>query len=133
MSNLKDILEGKRPDFTYYSSKGGTSTSTEFGQKTIPYGDDRPGGGDSKQPYIENTTNKLTFSVEELTSGLVDISKAGNATVDVARMTKWFTTPLSNGIIFNTKQIQQNKLQSQNYLYSIGADSGDDNKLTFRS
>ena len=42
MSNLEKILEGSKPDFTYYTSKGGSSTPTDFGQKSIPYGMDRP-------------------------------------------------------------------------------------------
>ncbi len=122
MSKILNILEGEEKNFTYYSSKGHASTPLEFGQKSIPYGMDEQGGGSSKQPYIETTTNKLSFSIEELTNGLVDISKPANATVDVARMTKWFTQPATNGILFNAKQVHQASLQEKNYQYSIGAD-----------
>ena len=53
MSNLEKILEGSKPDFTYYTSKGGSSTPTDFGQKSIPYGMDRPAMGNSGQPYMK--------------------------------------------------------------------------------
>ena len=130
MSKILNILEGEEKNFTYYSSKGHASTPLEFGQKSIPYGMDEQGGGSSKQPYIETTTNKLSFSIEELTNGLVDISKPANATVDVARMTKWFTQPATNGILFNAKQVHQASLQEKNYQYSIGADKATNPKKT---
>jgi hypothetical protein len=122
MSKILNILEGEDKDFRYYSAKGHASTPLEFGQKSIPYGMDEQGGGSSKQPYIESSQPKLSFSIEQLTNSLVDISKAESAVVDVARMTKWFTTPLSNGILFNAKQVHQASLQEKNYQYSIGAD-----------
>ena len=131
MSKILNILEGEDKDFRYYSAKGHASTPLEFGQKSIPYGMDEPGGGWSKQPYIERTQGRLSFSIEELTNSLVDISKAESAVVDVARMTKWFTTPLSNGILFNAKQVHQASLQEKNYQYSIGADLGSNPKKTF--
>lgn len=131
MSKILNILEGEDKDFRYYSAKGHTSTPLEFGQKSIPYGMDEQGGGSSKQPYIERTQPRLSYSIEQLTNSLVDISKAENAVVDVARMTKWFTTPLSNGILFNAKQVHQASLQEKNYQYSIGADLNTNPKKTF--
>ena len=131
MSKILNILEGEDKDFRYYSAKGHASTPLKFGQKDIPYGMDEQGGGSSKQPYIERTQPKLSFSIEQLTNSLVDISKAESAVVDVARMTKWFTTPLSNGILFNAKQVHQASLQEKNYQYSIGADKATNPKKTF--
>lgn len=131
MSKILNILEGEDKDFRYYSAKGHASTPLEFGQKSIPYGMDEQGGGSSKQPYIERTQPRLSYSIEQLTNSLVDISKAENSVVDVERMTKWFTTPLSNGILFNAKQVHQASLQERNYQYSIGADLNTNPKKTF--
>tara|TARA_Y100000361_G_C11159954_1_gene346634 strand:+ start:449 stop:1918 length:1470 start_codon:yes stop_codon:yes gene_type:complete len=122
MSKILNILEGEDKDFRYYSAKGHASTPLEFGQKSIPYGMDQQGGGSSKQPYIERTQGRLSFSIEELTNSLVDINKQQSAIIDLERMTKWFTTPLSQGILFNAKQVHQSNLQERSYQYSIGAD-----------
>jgi len=133
MSKILNILEGEDKNFRYYSAKGHASTPLKFGQKDIPYGMDEQGGGSSKQPYIKTTTNSLTYSVEQLTNGLVNISKPANAVVDVARMGKWFTQPLTHGILFNAKQVHQSSLQEKNYQYSIGADLKTNPDKTFKT
>ena len=68
MSKILNILEGEDKNFRYYSAKGHASTPLEFGQKSIPYGMDEQGGGSSKQPYIESTQPKLSYSIEQLTN-----------------------------------------------------------------
>jgi len=45
-------------EFKFYSGNsegqvGSVSTANSFGQKSIPFGKDRPGGGSSNQPYVK--------------------------------------------------------------------------------
>ena len=71
--------------------------------KSLKYGNDRPGGGSSNQPYIVTpipdglTANGPDFLLRQ---GALQASLD-----DVSRLTKWFSDPLSvNGLLFTAKQ-----------------------------
>jgi hypothetical protein len=99
-------------DFQFYAGNsegqvGGVSTANSFGQKSIPFGKDRPGGGSSKQPYIkspikEDLKNPAFYSDFILRGGILAPIAAAQ---DTLRLTKYFTD-LDNpsGILFATKQ-----------------------------
>ena len=55
-------------NFKYYSGgRGYVSTSNSFGQKSIPYGYDRPGGGNSGQPFVTvSKQNSFGLSIDQL-------------------------------------------------------------------
>ncbi len=109
MSKIINILEGNEQGFLYYSSKGGTSSPTEFGQKSIPFGMDQQGGGSSAQPYIGNDSltgglkQKFDSSIEELTNDSLNLSRASSGLVDAERIGRWLTSPPVNGILFTAK------------------------------
>jgi len=99
-------------DFKFYSGNsqgqvGSVSTVDSFGQKSISFGNDRPGGGSSKQPYIKkglinDTLNPSLYNDFVLRGGI----QAPLSTLeDVARLTKYFTD-INNpsGILFVAKQ-----------------------------
>jgi len=99
-------------DFQFYAGNsegqvGGVSTANSFGQKSISFGKDRPGGGSSNQPYIkkpvqEEFKNPAFYSDFLIRGGiLAPLSAAEDAT----RLTKYFTD-INNpsGILFSTKQ-----------------------------
>jgi hypothetical protein len=72
--------------------------------KSLKYGNDRPGGGSSGQPYITTpipdglTSNGPDFLLRQ---GALKASLT-----DTERLTKWFFDPLSvRGLLFTTKQI----------------------------
>ena len=59
--------------------------------KSLKFGNDRPGGGDSGQPYIKTSINKPdtpALNSDFLLRG--GISAPLNAAEDVARLTKYF-------------------------------------------
>ena len=127
MSNLEKILEGSKPDFTYYTSKGGSSTSTDFGQKSIPYGMDRPAMGNSGQPYMKTgvtATREQLFDASP--EGLLEIrttneyvGRLTHGITDMMRIGKYFTQPVLNGLLFTTKQTllsQQQEIQRRKSL-----------------
>ena len=71
--------------------------------KSLKYGNDRPGGGSSNQPYI------VTPIPDDLTANGPDFLLRQGALKaslnDVSRLTKWFSDPLSvNGLLFTAKQ-----------------------------
>lgn len=72
--------------------------------KSLKYGNDRPGGGSSGQPYIVTPIpNDLTANGPDflLRQGALKASLTDNE-----RLTKWFSDPLSvRGLLFTTKQI----------------------------
>jgi hypothetical protein len=109
MSKILNILEGNEQGFLYYSSKGGTSSPTEFGQKSIPFGMDQQGGGSSAQPYIGNDSltgglkQKFDSSIEELTNDSLSLNRASSGLVDAERIGRWLTSPPVNGILFTAK------------------------------
>jgi hypothetical protein len=57
------------PNFFYYSGQG------NFNQKSIPYGNDRPGGGDSQQPFMKFP---LPENASPATLGYYEINRSGN-------------------------------------------------------
>jgi hypothetical protein len=78
---------------------------TQF--KSLKFGKDRPGGGDSKQPYIKNPIkedfkNPAFYNDFVIRGGILAPTAAAE---DVARLTKYFTD-ISNpsGILFAAKQ-----------------------------
>jgi|688.fasta_scaffold27992_4 hypothetical protein len=99
-------------DFKFYSGNaegqvGSVSTVTSFGQKSIPFGNDRPGGGSSKQPYVKNPI-KEDFKNPAFYNDFIirgGILSATSAAEDVVRLTKYFSD-ISNpsGILFAAKQ-----------------------------
>lgn len=105
---LKDLLNNPGK-FKYYSGgKGSTSTPFTFGQKNIPFGNDRPGGGSSNQPYIISTIPK------DITSNSPDfLNRGGDKYLniikdDVSRL-KQFLDPKN--------PISQNFITKQNLLF----------------
>ncbi len=72
--------------------------------KSLKYGNDRPGGGSSGQPYIVTPIpNDLTSNGPDflLRQGALKASLTDNE-----RLLKWFSDPLSvRGLLFTTKQI----------------------------
>jgi hypothetical protein len=86
---------------------GSVSEFTSFGQKSIPFGKDRPGGGSSKQPYIKkglinDTVNPSLYNDFIVRGGILAPLSAAE---DVARLTKYFAD-INNpsGILFAAKQ-----------------------------
>ena len=77
--------------------------------RSLKYGGDRPDNGNSNQPYIvtpipEKNIIQIGTSPDSLVrGGLLGSIKA--SVLDVTRLTKWFTTPLTNGLLFTAKQI----------------------------
>lgn len=74
--------------------------------KSLKFGHDRPGGGDSNQPYIKNPIdrpNTPTLNSDFLLRG--GISAPLNALEDVARLTKYFFDFRNpSGLLFTAKQ-----------------------------
>jgi hypothetical protein len=74
--------------------------------KSLKFGNDRPGGGDSNQPYIKNPIdrpNTPTLNSDFLLRG--GISTPLNAAEDVARLTKYFFDYRNpSGLLFTAKQ-----------------------------
>ena len=107
MSKLLNILTGEE-SFTYYSSKGGSSTPTEFGQRSIRYGNDEFSNGSSNQPYVQTPIP----SVLDNSVGINDpsdvvirggaILRGKSAFLDAKRLGKWFTSV--EGGVFVAKQ-----------------------------
>lgn len=99
-------------DFKFYSGNsqgqvGSVSTVNSFGQKSIPFGNDRPGGGSSKQPYIkkgliDDTLNPSLYNDFILRGGILSPI---SAIEDVSRLTRYFVDVNNpSGILFVTKQ-----------------------------
>ena len=99
-------------NFKFYA--GGTegqvgyaSNATAFGQKNIPYGKDRPGGGDSGQPFIPKNiqigVKNSAFYNDFIVRGGIEAPLS--ALEDVARLSKYFLN-LKNpsGLLFTAKQ-----------------------------
>ena len=74
--------------------------------KSLKFGHDRPGGGDSNQPYIKNPIDRPdtpTLNSDFLLRG--GISTPLNALEDVARLTKYFFDYRNpSGLLFTAKQ-----------------------------
>lgn len=99
-------------DFKFYSGGtegqvGSVSTPTFFGQKSIPYGKDRPGGGNSGQPFIpqniEVGVQNPAFYNDFVVRGGIEAPLS--AAEDVARLTKYFIDVKNpSGLLFTAKQ-----------------------------
>jgi len=104
MPLLKILTDPQNFKF-YAGGKGYVSTPDSFGQKSIPYGKDRFGGGSSKQPYIAKSININDSQVEN--TGGPDFLVRGGTLIpgkvadDVSRLTKMF---LDRGTEFTVKQ-----------------------------
>ena len=91
MPLLKILTDPQNFKF-YAGGKGYVSTPDSFGQKSIPYGKDRFGGGSSKQPYIVKSININDSQVEN--TGGPDFLVRGGSLIpgkvadDVSRLTK---------------------------------------------
>ena len=88
------------PTFSYYYGGYGNLTS-----KSIPFGDDEPGGGSSGQPFIQRSIGE-TWSPNNTDDGLMPLGIIGSTArslADVERITKFFTTP--KGVTFLAKQV----------------------------
>jgi len=69
--------------------------------RSLKYGGDMPGGGNSKQPYIESKIPEPFQSPSSKTNLTEIIEKSA---IDVKRLSKWFSQPLLNGTLFTAKQ-----------------------------
>jgi len=102
---LLQILTDPKNFKFYAGGKGYVSTPDSFGQKSIPYGKDRFGGGWSKQPYVVKSIDINDSQVEN--TGGPDFLVRGGTLVpnrvvdDVSRLTKMF---LEKGTEFTVKQ-----------------------------
>lgn len=88
------------PTFSYYYGGYGNLTS-----KSIPFGDDEPGGGSSGQPFIQRSIGE-TWSPSNSDDGLMPLGIIGStarSVADVERITKFFATP--KGVTFLAKQV----------------------------
>ena len=111
---LLQILTDPKNFKFYAGGKGYVSTPDSFGQKSIPYGKDRFGGGSSKQPYVVKSININDSQVEN--TGGPDFLVRGGTLVpgkvadDVSRLTKLF---LDKGTEFTVKQNLLSRLNVQ--------------------
>lgn len=117
---LKNLLTNPGKFKYYNGGKGSTSTPLVFGQKTIPFGKDRPGGGDSNQPYIiSSIPNGIT------NNGIDFLNRGGSKYLEIlkdniSRLEKLINDPKNPAFNnFITKQNllfqQQSKLPSSIY------------------
>jgi hypothetical protein len=73
--------------------------------KSLRYGKDTPGGGDSGQPYIKTTIPRGFVGASEDFLLRGGINAVTDSLTDVARLAKMFTdTKSPNGLLFITKQ-----------------------------
>jgi len=95
-------------NFKFYSGgKGYVSTSNSFGQKSIPYGKDTQGAGNSGQPYIQtpipDSFNDLGSREDFILRGGINADK--DSLTDIKRLGKMFIdTKSPNGLLFIAKQ-----------------------------
>jgi len=111
---LLQILTDPKNFKFYAGGKGYVSTPDSFGQKSIPYGKDRFGGGSSKQPYIVKSID-INDSQVENTGGPDFLVRGGSllpgkVADDVSRLTKMF---LEKGTEFTVKQNLLSRLNVQ--------------------
>ena len=104
---LTDLLSNSSR-FVYYSSEGYPSDGSNPGMKSLKYGNDQLGGGNSGQPYIQvpipDGFNDLQLSNNDfILRGGSLASK--NSVTDVLRLGKMFKdTKSTNGLLFVAKQ-----------------------------
>lgn len=100
MPSLKELVEGS-PNFNYYYGGPGN-----FTQNKIPFGNDRPGGGSSGEPYIAMPIGSQ-WSPSNFDDGIIRGGILGATTrtvADVGRITR-FITNFPKGPLFVVKQI----------------------------
>ena len=100
MPGLKDLLNNVSNFKYYYGGYG------NFTQKSLKYGNDRQGGGDSGQPYIKRKEGEQ-WSPGNFDDGLVrggTITSVTRSAADVLRIGK-FLTDLPKGTSFIAKQV----------------------------
>lgn len=88
------------PSFNYYYGGYGNIVT-----KSIPFGDDEPGGGSSGQPFIQRSIGE-TWSPNNTDDGTMPLGIVGSTArslADVERITKFFATP--KGVSFLAKQV----------------------------
>lgn len=100
MPSILDLLNNL-PNFPYYY--GGVGN---FSQKSIPFGNDQPGGGDSGQPYIKRAIGERwsPSNFDDGTMRLGIIGATNRSLSDVERIGKFFTD-LPRGATFLAKQV----------------------------
>ena len=102
---LKELLTDPKNFKFYAGGQGHVSTPNSFGQRSIPFGHDRPDGGSSKQPFI---TKPIPGVNEDPGSTFPDFllrdpKNALNDRVDdLSRISKFLVTP--QGLLFIAKQ-----------------------------
>lgn len=101
-------LVANQSDFYYYQAKGYVGGLGNFSAKKLPYGNDRPDGGSSNQPYI--VTPLPSVDSDEFPSSPDFLLRNGylnavDSAKDISRLTKYFADLKSpSGILFGTKQ-----------------------------
>ena len=102
---LKELLTNPKNFKFYAGGQGHSSTPNSFGQRSIPFGNDRPDGGSSKQPFItkpipgvnqEPNSNFPDFLIRDPKNALTD------RVDDLKRISKFLVTP--QGLLFIAKQ-----------------------------
>ena len=102
---LKELLTDPKNFKFYAGGQGHVSTPNSFGQRSIPFGHDRPDGGSSKQPFI---TTPIPGVNEDPGSTFPDFllrdpkNALNDRADDLKRISKFLTTP--QGLLFITKQ-----------------------------
>jgi len=102
---LINLLNDEVENFKFYTSKGYTGGGDEPGMKSLKFGKDRPGGGDSGQPYIQDLIldNPPPNSPDFLLRG--GLNAPIDAAEDVVRLTKYmFDLKSPSGLLFIAKQ-----------------------------
>jgi hypothetical protein len=95
-------------NFTFYNGGigglGYSGDGTKPAMKSLKFGNDRPGGGDSGQPFIQSPigdqNQPSALDTDFLLRGGINAPR--NAAKDISRLTQYFVTP--QGVAFIAKQ-----------------------------
>ena len=104
---ILNLLTNPPQNFKFYSDKGYVGNGETSGMKSYRFGQDRPGGGSSNQPYVKNPIqidikNPSFYNDFILRGGILAPIAAAN---DVIRLSKYFIDLQNpNGILFTAKQ-----------------------------
>jgi hypothetical protein len=102
---LKELLTDPKNFKFYAGGQGHVSTPNSFGQRSIPFGSDRPDNGNSKQPFIVKPIPGVN---QEPGSSFPDFllrdpkNALNNRVDDLTRISKFLLTP--PGLLFTAKQ-----------------------------
>ena len=108
---LKDLITDlgsfyeNNPFAAKFKNKAGSIYAQKFGfnQRSFKYGDDRPGGGSSKQPFVKSVLPDVNSDPTSATGLLAGITRQITARVDdLERIGKYLITP--KGLQFIAKQ-----------------------------